>query len=77
MGVEYYANFSTNNGTRFVTPIEGTDKSRLIRAIRAFANGERFPGNECSWWVCDERGEVVASGGTTRTGRKYRAKCSQ
>lgn len=77
MGVRYYANFSANNGVKFATPIEGTDKSRLIRAIRAFANGERCVGSECEWWVFDERGEEVARGGTTCTGWKYRVKCSQ
>ena len=69
--MKYYANFSANNGTSLATPYEGTNLKEIIRDIRGTAEGERFPGNTCAWWVTDEEGRTVAEGGMNQYGRRY------
>lgn len=71
----YKANFKANNGTRFMNPIEGTNLKKIIKDIREIAEGERFEGNECSWWVYTEedgRDTAVAAGGMMSDGTRYR-----
>lgn len=72
----YKANFNTN-GTSFLIPIEGNNKSQLIKDIREIANGNRFAGNECTWEVWIEEGnniKYIAKGGTYANGVKWIAK---
>ena len=70
--MRYYANFSANNGTHMMTPIEDSNKSRIIKSIRNIANGNRFDGGECAWSVWDQNDKVVAKGGTLSDGTRYR-----
>lgn len=66
--MKYYANFTANNGTSMIEPLEDTNKARIIKSIRKIANGNRFAGNTCRWHVCDETGKTVAAGYTDRDG---------
>lgn len=65
---KYYGEWSTSTEK----PIEGNNKARLIELLKAMANTCRVPGNVCSWTVRDSEGNIVAQGGTTRHGAKYR-----
>lgn len=72
----YYAQFSANNGTRFLRPLTGRNKEKLIVAVRSAANAERFAGNTASWYVWYyEAGRRVylAAGKIDRNGRSRRA----
>lgn len=71
----YFANFKANNGTSLQKPIVDTNKRRIIKGIRNIAESERFIGNECSWVVWykeDGNSQIVAEGGMTRNGTRYR-----
>ena len=57
--MKYYGNFSTNNGTRLSEHIRGNDRHALNKYLREFAMGQRFPGQEASWWVNDLSGHTV------------------
>ena len=59
MIMKYKANFSANNGTTMMHPIEGNDKAKLLKDIREIALGNRFAGNSASWWVEDKKGNTV------------------
>ena len=60
--MKYYGNFSTNNGTRLSEHIRGNDRHALNKYLREFAMGQRFPGQEASWWVNDLGGHTVFEG---------------
>lgn len=47
----YYAQFSANDGIRFLRPLTGCSKRKLIVAVRSAAEAERFVGNTAWWWV--------------------------
>lgn len=66
--MKYYANFTANNGTSLIEPLEDTNKARIIKSIREIANGERFAGNTCRWHVSDETHQIIAAGYTDRDG---------
>lgn len=68
----YFANYNANNGTRFAKDIEDTNLRRLIKDIRDIAEGARFQGNECTWYVVDADGTEVARGGMDNQGHRYR-----
>ena len=78
----YYANFSANNGTYLQNPIEDTCLERIIKDVRAIAEGNRLAGNECSWsvWVEDESRmsgcRYLAAGGMYSNGQRYRTSLS-
>ena len=57
-----YCNFSTNNGTMLTEHIGGNDRHALNKYLREFAMGQRFPGQEASWWVNDISGHTVFEG---------------
>ena len=68
---KYTANYTANNGTTMLKPIEDTNIKRIISDIREIAEGNRFQDNECKWSVyCEDT--CVAEGGMTREGRRYR-----
>ena len=60
--MKYYGNFSTNNGTMLSDHIRGNDRHALNKYLREFAMGQRFPGQEASWWVNDLSGHTVFEG---------------
>lgn len=60
--MKYYGNFSTNNGTMLSEHIRGNDRHALNKYLREFAMGQRFPGQEASWWVNDLIGHTVFEG---------------
>ena len=68
----YYASYLANHSTRNAEPFKGTNKKELIRDIRDIAEGETFPGGDCSWVVQGEDGGVIAIGGL-KNGRRYRS----
>lgn len=71
----YYAQFSANDGTRFLHPLTGCNKRKLIVAVRSAAEAERFVGNTAWWWVwCYEASKRVnvAAGKIDRNGRSKR-----
>lgn len=70
--MKYYANFNANNGTSWINSMEDTNKARLIKSVRSTAEGERFVGSTCRWWVCDENGTYVAYGGMSPSGKRFR-----
>lgn len=59
----YYANFITNNFTRKEKPIIGTNLRKLIKDIRKIAEGNTTFNGYCRWYVENENGEEIASGG--------------
>lgn len=69
----YYANFLANNSTTYAKSIKSNNKATLIRDIRKIAEGNRFIGFECRWWVENEEGETIAAGGITRWGQRFRS----
>lgn len=76
---KYYANFKVNNGTSFITPMDGTNKAKLIDDVRSISEANRFIGNSSRWWVftienegaINSRHLVVAEGGND-CGRRWR-----
>lgn len=59
---KYYANFKTNNGTRWQTDREFTSLNKAIKETRAAAESERTKGSTADWGVWDENGKCVAFG---------------
>ncbi len=74
--MKYRANYTANNGTTMMHPIEGNNLKEIIKTIRRIANAERFANNSCAWsvWVdTPSMGyKVVAAGGTHSSGKYYR-----
>lgn len=70
--MRYLANFTANSGTTLVNPIKGGNKAQIIRDIRTIAEGNRHLGNGCFWQVFNEEHILVAEGGTTCSGKRYR-----
>lgn len=71
----YYAQFAANNGTRFLHPLTGCNKKKLIVAVRSAAKAERFVGNTAWWWVWYYEAGLrlyVAAGKIGRNGRSKR-----
>lgn len=62
--MKYYANFLTNNGSRFMTPVEFTNKKEAIKYIKDVAKSEYYVqvGGHCSYRVDDEHGNNVEYG---------------
>lgn len=60
--MNYFANFNANNGTRLMTDLQGTNKNKLMNAIRKQAISECFEGSQAIWWVCDRKGHYMFSG---------------
>lgn len=52
--MKYKANYTANNGTTMMHPIEGNNKKQLLNDIKEIAMGNRFAGNSARWWVDDE-----------------------
>lgn len=65
--MKYFANFSTNNGTRLEKDLESTNKKELAKEISLIARGNCLEGNEFSWLVYNEKGIVVAAGAGRKT----------
>lgn len=70
--VRYYANFCANNSDTLREPITSSNRKEIIRYIRDYAEGYRFEGNSCNWWVRNYTGKLVASGGMYNSGKRYR-----
>ena len=62
--MKYYANFLTNNGSRFMNPVEFTNKKEAIKYIKNVAKSEYYvcAGGKCSYRVDDENGNNVEYG---------------
>lgn len=62
--MKYYANFLTNNGSRFMTPVEFTNKKEAIKFIKDVVKSEYYAqaGGKCSYRVDDEHGNNVEYG---------------
>ena len=59
---KYFANMNVNNGTRYITNLQGSNFRKLAREISASARANCFIHNEFSWTVWDENGIIVAAG---------------
>lgn len=76
--ITYYANFRANGNTSCSQPITGTNKKRLIQAIRRIAEGNRYKNSECYWSVWIEFNapyraiKTIARGGMRKNGTRYR-----
>lgn len=57
--MKYRANYTANNGTTMMHPIEGNNKAQLLKDIKEIAIGNRFAGNSAKWWVEDENGKTI------------------
>jgi hypothetical protein len=57
--MKYRANYTANNGTTMMHPIEGNNKKQLLKDIKDIAMGNRFAGNSARWWVEDESGNTI------------------
>lgn len=57
--MKYKANYTANNGTTMMHPIEGNNKKQRLKDIKDIAMGNRFAGNSASWWVEDENGNTI------------------
>lgn len=57
--MKYRANYTANNGTTMMHPIEGNNKKQLLKDIREIAMGNRFAAHSASWWVEDENGNTI------------------
>lgn len=62
----YIANFYANYSTRWDSPVCGTNKNKLIKAVRQVAAAERLRGNMASWYVAESIGgddyKIIAAG---------------
>lgn len=67
--MKYKANYSANNGTTMMSPIEGNNKSQLLKDIKEIAMGNRFAGNTARWWVEDENKNRIYEYFCDRTGK--------
>lgn len=67
----YYANFVAGHSVSNMHPYEGTNLKNLIRDIREIAEGNTPRGGECRWYIEDENGLFVATGGLKK-GRRFR-----
>lgn len=57
--MQYYGNFSVNNGTTMPECITNNNKHNLLKDLKEMAMGERFEGNVASWWIKDENDDLV------------------
>lgn len=57
--MQYYGNFTVNNGTSLTECRKGNNKYDLLKDLKCMAMGERFGGNTASWWIKDENDELV------------------
>lgn len=60
--MKYFANFSCNNGTSYMRPIEGNNKYKLLRDVKSTLRGNIFPGNNGTYRVFNEDGRSVFEG---------------
>lgn len=72
LNMEYYARWKANNNTGPMEDLTDTNKNRLIRDVRSIANGNRYDGNTCEWWVWDSDNYILAAGGTNSNGYQWR-----
>lgn len=70
--VRYFANFKANNGNHLNHDMASSNLKQITRDIRDYAEGYRFEGSSCDWWVHDYLGRCVASGGMSSNGKRYR-----
>lgn len=73
--MKYYGKWSAGTTYTYIA-YESTNKNKLIAEMRKMAYGNRQASRTCDWqvWFVDENGEkqLVANGGISYTGRKWR-----
>lgn len=61
---KYYATFTVNYGQTYTpTHLEYSNKAKAIRNVREIAEGQVNGTQNCNWYVFDNSGKTVASGG--------------
>ena len=57
--MQYYGNFTVNNGTTMMKCATNNNKHKLLKYLKDMALANRFEGNPASWWVKDENDDLV------------------
>lgn len=67
----YQASWRANNNTRPMEDLFSTNKNKIMRDVRSIANGNRYSGSTCVWWVWDYDKNIIAAGMTAVNGRHF------
>lgn len=68
----YYATWKANNGNYPMAELTDTNLKRLSRDVISIANGNRYKGCTCEWYVWDSDLYLIDAGYTLSNGKRFR-----